>query len=216
MDVYRSPNIGIFLKAGEKYVIVPEGLAETKASKLTSYLDVDEVRVSIAGSRLLGPFMAMNSSGIVVSRLAGDEEVSTLRKETGLKVERVPSRFTSIGNLVAANDHGVLVSEVLGEEAISVIGHTLSAPCRAISVASYLQVGSVISAANSGAVVHPKASEKEIDEISKTLGVDVEPATVNGGVPFVSSGILVNSRNAVVGNLATGPELVILSRAFRI
>ncbi|GBC74631.1 hypothetical protein HRbin05_00675 [archaeon HR05] len=34
-------------------------------------------------------------------------------------------------------------------------------------------------------------------------------------MPFVSSGIVANSKAVVVGSLTTGPEMVMLSRAFK-
>ena len=49
---------------------------------------------------------------------------------------------------------------------------------------------------------------------SNVLGVDIVPATINGGIPFVSSGILANSNAVVVGNLTNGPEIMMLTRAF--
>ncbi len=42
-----------------------------------------------------------------------------------------------------------------------------------------------------------------------------EPVTVNGGVPFLSSGIVANTKSVVVGNLTSGPELIMLSRIFK-
>ena len=47
------------------------------------------------------------------------------------------------------------------------------------------------------------------------LKVDVEPLTINGGIPYLSSGILCNSKALVVGSLTTGPELIMLSRGFK-
>jgi translation initiation factor 6 len=51
--------------------------------------------------------------------------------------------------------------------------------------------------------------------ISEILKVDVEPATINGGIPYLSSGIIANSNSVVVGSLTTGPEFIMLSRAFK-
>ena len=51
-------------------------------------------------------------------------------------------------------------------------------------------------------------------KISNILGVNVEPATINGGTPFVSSGMLTNNNAIVVGNLTTGPEIMMLTRVF--
>ena len=57
-------------------------------------------------------------------------------------------------------------------------------------------------------------SEEDIKNFSNILGVNIEPTTINGGIPFVSSGILANSNAVVVGNLTNGPEIMMLTRAF--
>jgi len=84
-----------------------------------------------------------------------------------------------------------------------------------MSIASYNQVGALIACTDKGAVIHPDVSDEDISRIGSALGVNVEPATVNGGVPFVSSGIVMNNKAIVVGSSTTGPELVMLSRAFQ-
>ena len=72
----------------------------------------------------------------------------------------------------------------------------------------------VIVATMHGGVIHPEADEDDINTISNVLGVNIEPATINGGVPYVHSGILVNNHNMVVGTHTTGPEIMMLTRAF--
>jgi translation initiation factor 6 len=41
-DVYRSPNIGLFVKSNNS-ILSSFGFAETKAKKLRDYLDVDKM-----------------------------------------------------------------------------------------------------------------------------------------------------------------------------
>jgi len=84
-----------------------------------------------------------------------------------------------------------------------------------MKVGGYFQIGSMVVATNTGAAVHPKASEEEIKIISETLRVQVEPVTVNGGTPFLSSGIIANSKSIIVGSSTSGNELIMLSRAFK-
>jgi translation initiation factor 6 len=216
LDIYRSSNIGIFAKTNDEFVILPSGLAESKADKIASMLSVTAIKTSIAGSRLIGPLVAMNNQGILVSRLAETNEVGKLAKETGLSVTPLASRYTSVGNLVAANDKGAIVSEMFSEETVSEIRRGLKVPVRRLSVASFHQVGALVSATNQGAIAHPRATEEEVMTLAEVLGVEVEAATVNGGVPFVSSGVLPNERNVLAGNLTTGPELAILGRAFKV
>ena len=213
-DLYRSANIGIFLRTNDDYCLVPRGIAETKSSKIEEFLRVQAVPASIASSRLLGPLSVMNNKGMVVSRLVEDEEINGLNRETGLNVARLESRFTSVGNLIAANDHGAVISDVFGEESAREIEHILRVPVKRMRIGTFVQVGAMIAATNTGAIVHPAASEHEIALIASALGFEPEPATINGGVPFVSSGFVGNSKGVLVGSLTRGAELVILSKAF--
>jgi translation initiation factor 6 len=213
-DVYRSVNIGIFLKANDEHCLVPRGLAATKASKIEELLKCRIVQTSIASSRLLGPLSAMNNKGIVLSRLAEEEEIENLRSATGLKVAKLESRFTSVGNLISANDRGAVISDVFGEESARDVERTLEVPVKRMRIGNFVQVGAMISATNSGALVHPAATEQDLADIASVLGFEPEPGTVNGGVPFVSSGFVGNSKSILVGGLTRGSELVILGRAF--
>jgi translation initiation factor 6 len=213
-DIYRSANIGIFLKTNDKYCLIPRGIADTKSEKISSLLKVQALPASVAGSRLLGPLAAMNNKGIVVSRLTDDEEIRYLKQSTGLNVNKIESRFTSVGNLIASNDNGAVISDVFSEESAKEVERTLEVPVRRMRIGMFIQVGAMISVTNSGALVHPAATEQEIAVIGSALGFEPEPATVNGGVPFVNSGFVGNSSSILVGGRTRGAELMILGKAF--
>jgi translation initiation factor 6 len=215
-DVYKSPNIGVFIKANDRIIIIPFGFAETKITKLTHYLQIEEkIFASIAGTRLIGPMTVMNNNGILLPSIASDEEMRVLRQASGLNVERLKSKFTAIGNLISTNDNGALVSPLLNSEVNQQVRDVLGVPVNSITVGGFIQTGSMVVATNIGAAIHPKATEEEIKIISESLQVQVEPATVNGGVPFLSSGIIANSKSVIVGGLTSGPELIMLSRVFK-
>lgn len=216
LDIYRSPNIGVFLKGNERFLLVPKGLAQTKSDKLSGILGVTPIPVSIGESRLLGPLICMNSNGIIVSRLAEHNEISEIKAATGLNVSRLESKFTAVGNLVAANDKGALVSPILDHGASSQVRDILGTETERIPVGEYHQVGSLVVATNAGAAVYPGLDEREVNHIGDILGVDAYPTSVNRGVPYVASGIVANSKNAVVGSQTTGPELVFITRALSV
>ncbi len=216
VDLYRSPNIGIFLKANDKAILVPKGIASSKAERLATDLGVDACHTSIGGSRLLGPLVAMNNRGVLASRMMEDYEVGEISFKTGLKVTRLESRFTAVGNLVAANDNGAIVSPVLEPHAIKQIQETLGIETRTMTIGEFPQVGAMIVATNSGAAVTPKATEREAEEIARVLKVEASPSSVNGGIPFPASGVVANTKNAVTGYLTTGPELIFLTRALKV
>jgi translation initiation factor 6 len=215
-DVYKSPNIGVFIKANDRIILIPFGFAETKITKLTHYLQIEEkIFASIAGTRLIGPMTVMNNNGILLPSIASDEEIRVLRQASGLNVERLKSKFTAVGNLISTNDNGALVSPLLNSEVNQQVRDVLGVPVSSIAVGGFIQTGSMVVATNIGAAIHPKATEEEIKIISESLQVQVEPATVNGGVPFLSSGIIANSKSVIVGGLTSGPELIMLSRVFK-
>jgi len=151
----------MFTKCNDNFLLIPKGLSKTKISKFSSFLSVEPVKTSISGLRVIGPLVAMNNNGILVSRLTEDEEIREIKRETGL-------------------------------------------------------IGSMAVATNKGVVIHPHASEDEVKRVQDILKVDVEPSTINSGVPYVSSGIIANSKNAIVGNLTNGPELSMLSRILKV
>ena len=213
-EIYRSANIGIFLKANEKFCLVPHGLATTKRDKISELLHTQTIPSSAAGSRLLGPLTAMNSHGIVISRLSDEEEVRQLGASTGLNVLKLESRFTSVGNLISTNDHGAIISDVFSDESAREVERALEVPVKRMRIGSFIQVGAMIAATNSGILVHPIATESEINSIREIMGLEPEPATINGGVPFVSSGLVGNSAVVLVGAQTRGSELIILGRAF--
>jgi translation initiation factor 6 len=216
IDIYRSPNIGIFLKANDKTILVPKGIATSKAERLATDLGVTACSSSVGGTRLIGPLIAMNNKGVLASRMIEDYEMDEIASKTGLNVERFQSRFTAVGNLVAANDYGSVVSPLLEHNAIRQIHDVLGTETLALALGEYTQVGAMILATNSGAAVSPNAKEREAKEIENVLKVEVSASSVNGGVPFPSSGAVANSKNAIAGYLTTGPELVFLTRALNV
>src|SRR5208282_630069 len=213
VDLYRSPNIGIFLRTNDKSVLIPKGVATSKSNKVAEHLGVVPCFISVEGTRLLGPLIAMNNKGMVVSRMVEDYEVKEIASQTGLRVEKFNSKFTAVGNLVAANDNGAVVSPILDAAAVSQIKDVLDVEVQKLTIEHYVQVGALIVATNSGAAVYPKLTEQEVAEVGSLFKVDAYPASVNGGIPFLTSGLIANSSNAVVGKLTTGPELMFLTKA---
>src|SRR5215471_14906709 len=116
LEIYRSPNIGIFLKANDTVALVPKGLAETKTKKVAEGLKVHAKHTSVAGSRLLGPLISMNNNGVLVSRIIEDYELKEIASGTQLNVERFASKFTAVGNLVVGNDRRTIMSPILTQE----------------------------------------------------------------------------------------------------
>ena len=213
-DVYSGPNVGIFTSANDKFVFIPNGFAKTKAENLARYLQTEYLMTPVANTRLLGILMVLNNHGMLLPKTSSPEEIANLRKCTDLNVEIIDTKYNALGNLTCVNDKGGVVSPMIEKECMKEIEDVLDIEVIQKKVAGYYQVGAVMEANNLGGIIHPEADEEDIKNFSNVLGVNIEPATINGGIPFVSSGMLANSNAVVVGNLTNGPEIMMLTRAF--
>jgi len=215
-DVYRNPNVGIYAKCNDKFVFIPNGFATTKAKNLAEFLKTDYVFTSVANTRLLGPMMVVNNNGLLLPHNCHEEEISHLKKSTGLNVDILDTKHTALGNLICANDKGAVMSPLIPTEYVKKVEDVLRVEVIRKRVAGYHQTGAMTVANSKGGVIHPSTEEEDIKTISHVLGVELEPATINGGSPYLSSGMLVNNNVTVVGGLTNGPELVMLTKAFRV
>jgi len=213
-DVYSGPNIGIFTSVNDKFVFIPNGFAKTKAENLARYLQTEYLMTPVANTRLLGILMVLNNHGILLPKTSSPDEIANLRKCTDLNVKILDTKYNALGKLICVNDKGGVISPIIEKEFIKEIEDTLDIEVIQKRIAGFHQVGAVMEANNLGGIIHPEADEEDIKNFSNVLGVNIEPATINGGIPFVSSGMLANSNAVVVGNLTNGPEIMMLTRAF--
>ena len=213
-DVYSGPNIGVFTSVNDKFVFIPNGFAKTKAENLARYLQTEYLMTPVANTRLLGILMVLNNHGILLPKTSSPDEIANLRKCTDLNVKILDTKYNALGNLICVNDKGGVISPIIEKEFIKEIEDVLDIEVIQKKVAGFHQVGAVMEANNLGGIIHPEADEEDIKNFSNVLGVNLEPATINGGIPFVSSGMLANSNAVVVGNLTNGPEIMMLTRAF--
>lgn len=213
-DVYRGPNIGIYTKVNDEKIFLPRGFAKPKAAHLEEYLSAEALYTSVANTRLMGALMVINNHGILLPNTISETELEFYKKYTDLNVAILDTKFTALGNMISVNDKGGVVSPIIPKDEVKQISDALDIEIIQKRIAGYNQVGAMMVATSNGGIIHPETDEEDIRKISDVLGVDLEPATINGGIPFVSSGILANNHSAVVGRLTNGPEIMMLTRAF--
>ena len=213
-DVYRGPNLGVYLAVNDSIGLVPMGFAKTKSDKLEEYLDIEVHNTAVANTRLIGALSIMNNKGILLPTTAYQNEYDYLKAETDLEVGVLDTKFNALGNVICCNDKGAVVSPWLSKEDCKTISDVLGVETVQKRIAGFNQVGSVMVANNSGAAIHPDTDEKDMEIFSDLLGVNIEPSSINNGVPYVASGVLANNHCIVVGSLTTGPEIMNLTSAF--
>jgi translation initiation factor 6 len=209
-----SPNMGVFAKATENYALFPQGIPQRKLDRFGEVLKAEVLSLDLAQSKLIGVLAAANSNGIIVPHYATDEEIKFLKENLKVKVGRLKSKHTSAGNLILVNDKGAIVSPLLGRGGLRLVQNILDVEAVQSSIGGLPLPGSMATATNKGVLLHPDVSDEELSLVAEVLRVKAGVGTVNGGVSYVASGILGNSRGMLVGSLTTGPELLTISSIF--
>jgi translation initiation factor 6 len=213
-DVFGSPNIGVYCLCTENVVIVPPGLTNRKMGQFEQALGVSVCKTTISGSTLVGALVTGNSNGLLVPHTIRDYEYEKLREFS--KVAIVNSRWTALGNVVLANDLGAVVHPDAPEEVVNAVNEDLKVKSVQSKIGNLPFVGALGIATNKGALLSPNTLREEQSVIESALHVEVELSSTNGGVQFVRSGILANSKGAVVGPLTRGAELMQISKALMV
>jgi translation initiation factor 6 len=210
-DVFGSPNLGVYCFCNEDIAIVPPGLTNRKMNQIAETLGVKVCQTTIGGSTLAGALVTGNSKGVLVPHIIREYELERIQVVSQVSV--VESRWTALGNIVLANDFGAVVHSEAPEEIRTSVDELLGVKMVLGKIGTLPFVGALGIATNKGVIVSPNALEEERSVIASALQVQVELSTTNGGVPFVKSGILANSKGAVVGPLTRGAELMQITRA---
>jgi len=213
-DVFGSPNIGVYCFCTEDVVIVPPGLTNRKMGQFEQALGVKVCSTTIGGSTLVGALVTGNSNGLLVPHTVRDYEYEKLRQFSEIVV--VNSRWTALGNVVLANDLGAVVHQDAPSEVTKAVSEGLKVEFAQSNIGTLPFVGALGIATNRGALLSPNTLREEQSMIESALHVDAELSSTNGGVQFVRSGILANSRGAVVGPLTRGAELMQISKALMV
>ncbi|MDQ1280926.1 MAG: translation initiation factor 6 [Thermoproteota archaeon] len=213
MNILGSPNIGVYAITTNAFTIVPAKISQAKTEKLKEYLGSKVACTTIGGTMLIGVLAAANSNGIILPYFTSDEEIEVIKTVFTGNIERIESKRTALGNLVLANDRGAIIGESLmrEKEAVEKIRDTLDVELEPGRIADLPCVGSLAVATNKGILAHPMLRNEEKKLLQDVLKTQVDVGTINGGVPYVSSGLLANDSGAIIGNLTTGPEIIMIS-----
>ena len=120
-DIYSGPNIGIYTRVNDDFVFLPNGFADTKSEKLSEYLEVSPLEISVANSRSLGILMVVNNHGVLLPSTCSEGELEHIKKNTDLNVEILNVKNNALGNMMSVNDKGGIVSPLIPREDLQTI-----------------------------------------------------------------------------------------------
>lgn len=192
-------NIGVYAAAGEDLAIIAGDADPNFIKELETVLGVETVLTSVAGSFVVGSLTAMNSNGIALSGLAEEDEIKRIG-EFFDNIQKVPGRYNAAGNNILVNDNGALVNPLYSDNALRSFEDIFGVECVRASIAGCDTVGSVCVVTNKGCICHIDATEDDLELLEDLFKVRPVKTTVNHGIDFLASGVIANTKGALIGD----------------
>lgn len=203
LNVYDNPIIGVFATCTEDVALVPIGTRSTVCDSLAEFLDVRVISILIGGSTVIGSLVCGNSNGFLIPNIADPDDL----KDVGLPVSTLPGKLSAVGNIVLANDSAALVHPDMPKRSMDIVSSTLGVDVYRGTIAGLNTVGMAGTVTNKGLLIHPRATQSEIENLKDIFGLPMNIGTSNFGSQHVGSGLLANSKGYVAGSKTTGYEL---------
>ena len=165
---------------------------------------MEVLRLMIDESPYLGLFLALNSNGCVLPKLASDSEIKALKK-AGLNVCVLDSPF-SPGNTILCNDYAALLSKHMPKEDAARVSDALGVEVLQQEFGGVPAFASTSVATNSGLYTYNELTSVEVAHLKTLFKVHAMIGTTNLGVPFNGLSLIANSKGGVVGSKSTGVE----------
>jgi translation initiation factor 6 len=206
LDFNENPNVGVFCRTNDYITFVQRALSKKIKQKIVETLDAKLVELNIADASIIGSLLTFNSKGAVVTDFVDYECVKLIEKQ-GLDVCVISDKLNAAGNDILVNDKGALVHPDMKDKSLKKIEQVFDVPVYRGTISSLNTVGMAAVVTNKGLLCHPKITEEEKKILEKVFGVNVMIGTVNHGVPLIGSGLVANTKGAIIGNLTTGIEM---------
>jgi len=206
LNFNENPNVGVFCRANDDVVFVRKALTKKVKSKIVEVLETKLVELSIADATIVGSLMAFNSTGVVVTDFVDIKAIKIIENE-GFNVCVINDKLNAAGNDILVNDYGCLVHPDMKQTSIDKIKNVFGVPVYRGTIADLNTVGMAAVVTNKGILCHPKTSDEEKHVLEKVFDVPVMIGTVNHGSPVIGSGLVANTKGAIIGSLTTGIEM---------
>ncbi len=199
VGLYMVPLDNIVLVGVEVPVLADKNLEEIFGTKI--------IRLTIAGTSLLGVFLATDGEKLLVPHIIFPHEEEILKKNN-IPYIIVPSDMTCLGNNIIATKKGILVNPQYDKASVDIIERFFEREVKELEIGEILTIGSLIANNDTHGLISYDVAEETIKDMEKFLGLQIATGTVNMGSTQIRSGLAVNNKGFVIGQSSGGPEIM--------
>ncbi|MBW3022300.1 translation initiation factor IF-6 [Candidatus Woesearchaeota archaeon] len=205
-SVHGNPNVGLYAFCNDKFCLLGKEVSDSDAKEIEKVLKVPVHRITIAGTSLIGVFVAGNNKIVLLPEIVFERELLKL-DELGIKYQIINTKLTALGNNILCNDTGALVNPEFSADTKKIIRQALDVSLQPGMIADVETVGSVAVIRDGRCLLHRDASINDFTYIESLLNVKCYTGTVNLGNPYVKAGLFCNTNGFVIGKMSGGPEV---------
>jgi translation initiation factor 6 len=201
-------NIGLYIFVNDKFALVGKEIPDKVEEEIKEVFKVPVHRINLAGTSLIGVFVAGNNNQILIPGITFEHEREELQK-LGINFKVLDTRLTGLGNNIIMGDTHALISPEFTEIEAKKISELMEVKAERAKFNEVNAIGNlaVINRAKGKALVSNDLTQEEIRLIEKTFNVLATPGSVNMGSPYIKSGVVANSHGFAMGSASGGPEL---------
>ncbi|MBW2995270.1 translation initiation factor IF-6, partial [Candidatus Woesearchaeota archaeon] len=205
-----NPNIGLYAYCNNQYCLVSRIVPNAQIQKIENVLGVKTIRMSVAGTSLLGAFLAGNDNCLLVPDIVFDDEIRIL-EDNDIHYKIIHTKLTALGNNICCNNHGVIINEEFEKAAAEDIKSALNVPVIPGKIAGLDITGSLCVANDKNAITHNKISKKEREKAESLLKARILAVTVDNN-PYVKGGIVLNNNGYLISDIAKTIEITLIDQ----
>jgi translation initiation factor 6 len=213
-DINGNPYIGVFCRQIGNISLCPMDIQEEFIELMGEVLQLKVVRTASGNTNLHGSLIAANARGLIVPYFYAVDDVKKALKDAGIAegndepiIEISEDPVTAWGNNVLLSEKIALVNPDIHKSSLKLIEDTFQVEAVKGTIAGIKTIGSIAVVNSKGMVIHPKASEEDLERMKELFKVDPYISTANFGSPYLGASMIANDHGALVGSKSSGVEL---------
>lgn len=201
-------NIGLYVFVNDKFALIGREIPDKEEEKIRNVFKVPVHRITLAGTSLIGVFVAGNNSQILIPGITFEHEREELRK-LGINFRVFDTKLTGLGNNIIMGESKAILSPEFSDAEVKKVSELMNVQAEKAKFTNITAIGNlaVINIHRKKALVSNDLTREELRFIEKTFSIKATPGSVNMGSPYVKSGVLANKHGFAIGSASGGPEM---------
>ena len=211
LAINGSSLVGLYILPLDDVVLVGHDVPESYDKNLEEIFSAPIRRISIAGTSLLGAFLATDGHNLLVPHIIFPHEEEAIKDLSYCKIQ---TNHTCLGNNIVFTEKGMLVNPELEADVRKQLTETFKIPIADITINDVPTIGSLLAHNGKHGLITNEVTQSQLEQLEEFLGITLMGGSVNMGATHISSGVAVNKKGFVIGEISGGPEIINADQAF--